>query len=99
MNKTSSKGVIKRPYHIEGMQNNIDPEGTAKEIWEMDQERRRLSKEEIDASYNNRLAPDSEEQLRYNAVVESILDYNNYNEYKYKTSFKYKILKMFKLTK
>lgn len=45
------------------------------------------------------LAPDSEEQLKYNAFIESITDYKDYEEYKYKTSFKYKILKFLKLIK
>ena len=45
------------------------------------------------------LAADSEEQLRYNAFIENIADYKDHDEYKYKTSFKYKVLKFLKLVK
>lgn len=88
-----------RVYHIEGMQESIDPEGTARSRWFEDEERRRKCKQAIDEAYDNRLPADSEEQLRYDAIMNSIVNYKNYNEYKYKTSFKYKVLKFFKLTK
>ena len=53
----------------------------------------------IDLGTPKILAPDSEEQLRYNTLIESIVDYKDCDEYKYKTSFKYKILKFLKLVK
>ena len=56
-------------------------------------------KNNIKKSFENRLAPDSEEQLKINTFIESILDYKDYDEYKYKTSFKYKVLKFLKLVK
>lgn len=34
-----------------------------------------------------------------NELLDSILDYKDYNEYKLKTSFKYKVMKFLKLTK
>jgi len=55
--------------------------------------------EDLESVFINRLKPDSEEQLKYNAVVNSIADYKDYDEYKLKTSFKYKVLKFLKLTK
>lgn len=88
-----------RVYHIEGMQESIDPEGTARIRWFEDEERRRKCKQFIDEAYDNRLPADCEEQLRYDAIMDSIVNYKNYDEYKYKTSFKYKVLKFFKLTK
>ena len=98
-----------RVYHIEGMQESIDPEGTARIRWFEDEERRtsfiiyeerrRKCKQVIDEAYGKRLPEDSEEQLRYDAIMDSIVNYKNYDEYKYKTSLKYKVLKFFKLTK
>jgi hypothetical protein len=88
-----------RIYYVDGMQEKLDPSGTAKDKWIAGIERERIYKENIDRLYKNKLAPDSEEQLRYNAVINSILDYKDYNEYKYKTSLKYKVLRFFKLSK
>jgi hypothetical protein len=34
-----------------------------------------------------------------NELIDSILDYKDYNEYKLKTSFKYKVLRFLKITK
>jgi len=68
-------------------------------IYEKNEERKRANKADLDSSFINRLAADSEEQLRYNNLINSIADYKDYNEYKLKTSFRYKLLKFFKLTK
>lgn len=84
-------------YTEEGMQKNICPSG--KKRYEEDEKRKVRCKENLEAAFTNRLAPDSEEQIRYNNLVNSILDYKDYDEYKYKNSFKYKILKRLKLTK
>lgn len=86
-----------RVMHIEGMQESICPDG--KEIYERDKERKRACKADLKFAFENRLKPDSEEQLKYNSVIDSILDYKDYNEYKHKTSFKYKVMKFLKLTK
>jgi len=88
-----------RVYHIEGMQESIDPEGTARSRWFEDEERRRKCRQAMKEADSNRLPEDSEEQLRYDAIMDSIVNYKNYDEYKYKTSLKYKVLKFFKLTK
>ena len=78
-----------RTVHTEGMQEFLCPDG--KEKYEKENK--------IDLGVPKILAPDSEEQLRYNTFIENISDYDNYEEYKYKTSFKYKILKFLKLVK
>jgi hypothetical protein len=86
-----------RMYNVEDMQESLCPDG--KKIYEKNEERKRANKADLDSSFINRLAADSEEQLRYNNLINSIADYKDYNEYKLKTSFRYKLLKFFKLTK
>ena len=86
-----------RVVHIEGMQEFLCSDG--EDIYHSQEERRRERFREQELAFKNRLAADSEEQLRYNALVNSIVDYKNYDEYKYKTSFKYKVLKFLRLTK
>ena len=86
-----------RTVHTEGMQEFLCPDG--KERYEAQGKREFERKNNINKSFENRLAPDSEEQLRYNTFIENISDYDNYEEYKYKTSFKYKVLKFLKLVK
>jgi hypothetical protein len=86
-----------RVVHAEGMQEFLCPDG--KEIYEKNEERKRASEADLESTFINRLKPDSEEQLKYNDVINSILDYKDYNEYKLKTSFKYKVMKFLKLTK
>lgn len=86
-----------RVVHAEGMQEFLCPDG--KERYEASEERKRARIEDLNSAFLNRLSEDSEEQIRYNAVVNSILDYKDYNEYKRKTSFKYKVLKFLRLTK
>ena len=78
-----------RTVYTEGMQEFLCPDG--KEKYERENK--------IPLGTPKILATDSEEQLRYNAFIESILDYKDYDEYKYKTSFKYKVLKFLKLAK
>ena len=78
-----------RTVHTEGMQEFLCPDG--KEKYEKENK--------IDLGTPKILAPDSEEQLRYNTLIESIVDYKDCDEYKYKTSFKYKVLKFLKLVK
>ena len=80
-----------RMFHTEGMQEFLCPDG--KEKYEKEQR--------INSFFGppKILASDSEEQLRYNAFMENILNYKDYDEYKYKTSFKYKVLKFLKLVK
>ncbi len=78
-----------RTMHIEGMQEFLCPDG--KEKYERENK--------IPLGTPKILATDSEEQLRYNTFIESILDYKDYDEYKYKNSFKYKVLKVLKLVK
>ena len=78
-----------RTVHTEGMQEFLCPDG--KEKYEKENK--------IGLGVPKILAPDSEEQLRYNTFIENISDYDNYEEYKYKTSFKYKVLKFLKLVK
>lgn len=86
-----------RTYYTEGMQEFLCPDG--EDMYHSQEERRRERFREQELAFKNRLAADSEEQLRYNALINSIVDYKDYNEYKHKTSFKYKVLKFFKLTK
>ena len=78
-----------RTMYIEGMQEFLCPDG--KEKYERENK--------IPLGTPKILATDSEEQLRYNAFIENIADYDDYDEYKYKTSFKYKVLKFLKLVK
>ena len=78
-----------RKMNTEGMQEFLCPDG--KEKYEKESK--------IALGTPKILAPDSEEQLRYNTFIESILDYKDYDEYKYKNSFKYKVLKVLKLVK
>ena len=78
-----------RTMHIEGMQEFLCSDG--KEKYEKENK--------IPLGTPKILAPDSEEQLRYNTLIENILDYKDYDEYKYKNSFKYKVLKVLKLVK
>lgn len=85
-----------RVVHAEGMQEFLCPDG--EDIYKEDEERKKRCKENLEKAFSNRLKPDSEEQLKYNALVNSILDYKDYNEYKRKTSFKYRVLKFLKLT-
>ncbi len=85
-----------RVCYTEGMQEFLCPDG--KEIYEKNEERKRANKADLDSSFINRLAADSEEQLRYNNLINSIADYKDYSEYKRKTSFKYRVLKFLKLT-
>lgn len=86
-----------RKYHGEDMQEFLCPDG--EEVYKKDEERKQRCKDNLEKAFENRLKPDSEEQLKYNAVIDSILDYKDHNEYKRKTSFKYKVLKFLKLTK
>ena len=78
-----------RKMHTEGMQEFLCPDG--KEKYEKENK--------IPLGTPKLLAADSEEQLRYNTFIENIVDYKDYDEYKYKTSFKYKVLKFLKLIK
>ena len=78
-----------RAVYTEGMQEFLCPDG--KEKYEKENK--------IDLRTPKILAPDSEEQLRYNAFMENILNYKDYDEYKYKNSFMYKVLKFLKLVK
>lgn len=78
-----------RTVHTEGMQEFLCSDG--KEKYEKENK--------IPLGTPKILAPDSGEQLRYNTFIESILDYKDYDEYKYKNSFKYKVLKFLKLVK
>ena len=78
-----------RTMHIEGMQEFLCPDG--KEKYEKENK--------IPLETPKILAADSEEQLRYNTLIENIVDYKDYDEYKYKNSFKYKVLKVLKLVK
>jgi len=85
-----------RSYHIEGMQESICPYylEVLKEYEEI-----LTRKKNKEYALANRLPADSEEQLRYNKIISGIVEYDNYRQYKYKTSFKYKVLKFLKLTK
>ena len=78
-----------RTMYIEGMQEFLCSDG--KEKYEKENK--------IPLGTPKILAADSEEQLRYNTFIENIVDYKDYDEYKYKTSFKYKVLKVLKLVK
>ena len=78
-----------RKMNTEGMQEFLCPDG--KEKYEKENK--------IPLGTPKILAPDSEEQLRYNTLIENIVDYKDYDEYKYKTSFNYKVLKFLKLVK
>ena len=86
-----------RVVHAEGMQEFLCPDG--EDVYHSQEERRRERFREQELAFENRLAADSEEQLRYNNMINSILDYKDYDEYKLKTSFKYKVMRFFKLTK
>jgi hypothetical protein len=85
-----------RTYHIEGIQEFLCPDG--EDIYHSQEERRRERFREQELAFKNRLAVDSEEQLRYNNLINSIVDYKDYSEYECKTSFKYRVLKFLKLT-
>ena len=78
-----------RTMHIEGMQEFLCSDG--KEKYEKENK--------IPLGTPKILAADSEEQLRYNTLIENIVDHKDYDEYKYKTSFNYKVLKFLKLVK
>jgi hypothetical protein len=93
----SNKFFTIRIYHVDGMQEFLCPDG--KDIYNSQEERKRERFREQELAFENRLSANSEEQLRYNNLVNSILDYKDYDEYKRKTSFKYKVLKFLKLTK
>jgi len=86
-----------RMYNVDDMQEYLCID--CKEKYEKDEERKRARTANLDSAFINRLPADSEEQLKYNAIIDSIVEYNSYKEYKYKTSFKYKVLKFLKLTK
>lgn len=86
-----------RMYNVDDMQEFLCPDG--EDVYHSQQERRRERFREQELAFENRLAADSEEQLRYNALVNSILDFKDHDEYKRKTSFKYKALRFLKLTK
>jgi hypothetical protein len=85
-----------RTYNIDNMQEFLCPDG--ENIYRSQEERRIERLKEKELAFKNRLAADSEEQIRYNNLVNSILDYKDYNEYKRKTNFKYKVLKFLRLT-
>ena len=86
-----------RICYTEGMQEFLCPDG--EDVYHSQQERRRERFRDQELAFENRLASDSEEQLRYNNLVNSILDFKDHDEYKRKTSFKYKVMKFLKLTK
>jgi len=86
-----------RMYNVDDMQESLCP--TCREVYEKKERQRNYSLSLQADAFKNRLAADSEEQLRYNAVINSIVNYKDHNEYKYKTSFKYKVLKFLKLKK
>ncbi len=85
-----------RVVHTEDMQEFLCPDG--EDVHHSQQERRRERFKEQELAFNQRLAADSEEQLRYNNIVNSILDFEDHDEYKRKTSFIYKVMKFLKLT-
>lgn len=85
-----------RVVHTEDMQEFLCPDG--EDIYNSQEERNRKKKELGEKTFNYRLAADSEEQLRYNALIESIVEYKDHDEYKRKTSFIYKVMKFLKLT-
>ena len=86
-----------RTVHTEGMQEFLCPDG--EDVYHSQEERRRERFREQELAFKNRLAANSEEQIRYNNMINGISDYKDYDEYKYKTSFKYKVLKFLKLVK
>jgi hypothetical protein len=86
-----------RVVYTEGMQEFLCSDG--EDVYHSQQERRRERFREQELAFENRLAADSEEQLRYNNLVNNILDYKDYDEYKLKTSLKYKVLRFLKITK
>ena len=86
-----------RVVYTEGMQEFLCVDG--EDVYNSQQERRRERFREQELAFANRLAADSEEQLRYNNVINNILDFKDHDEYKRKTSFKYKTLRFLKLTK
>lgn len=86
-----------RMYHIDDMQELLCPDG--EDVYHSQEERRRERFREQELAFKNRLAANSEEQIRYNNLVNSILDYKDHDEYKRKTSFRYRVLKFLKITK
>ena len=86
-----------RMYNVDDMQEFLCPDG--EDVYHSQQERRRERFREQELAFENRLAANSEEQLKYNNIVNSILDFKDHDEYKRKTSFKYKVLRFLKLTK
>jgi len=86
-----------RMYNVDDMQEFLCSDG--EDVYHSQEERRRERFREQELAFKNRLAANSEEQLRYNNLVNSILDYKDHDEYKRKTSFKYKVLRFLKLTK
>lgn len=86
-----------RICYTEGMQEFLCPDG--EKLYKQSENRNKKIRENLHNVFTNRLAADSEEQLRYNNVVNSILDFKDYDEYKRKTSFKYRVLRFLKLTK
>ena len=84
-------------YHTDDMQEFLCPDG--EDVYHSQEERRRERFREQELAFKNRLAANSEEQIRYNNMINGIYDYKDYDEYKYKTSFKYKVLKFLKLVK
>lgn len=86
-----------RVVYTEGMQEFLCSD--CKEKYEKKERQKKNSLSLQADAFINRLAADSEEQLRYNNLVNSILDYKDYDEYKLKTSFKYKVMRFLKLTK
>ena len=82
---------------VDGMQEFLCPDG--EDVYHSQEERRRERFREQELAFKNRLDANSEEQIRYNNLVNSILDYKDYNDYKLKTSFKYRVLKFLKITK
>ena len=86
-----------RRAHLNGMQEFLCSDG--EDVYHSQEERRRERFREQELAFKNRLAADSEEQLRYNNVINNILDFKDHDEYKRKTSFRYKVLKFLKLNK
>lgn len=82
---------------VDDMQEFLCPDG--EDVYHSQEERRRERFREQELAFKNRLDANSEEQIRYNNLVNSILDYKDYNDYKRKTSFKYKVLKFLKIAK
>ena len=89
-------GTFRRAY-LNGMQEFLCPDG--EDVYHSQQERKRERFRDQELAFNHRLSADSEQQIRYNNIINSILDYKDHNEYKRKTSIKYKVLKFLKLTK